>query len=600
MGRSSRKRRSRKATAGGPGTPGRAPLPDSVVAAALFAVSLALRLLFGHATADAGWAYSAAYKGDAPLWLDYALALKRGQPFELGLPLHPPGTAYLVAALWDGTRAGLQLLRSAWAVLGAATVVAAWAAVKRAFGQRTALLAGCLMAASSSLLVLSGSVNSEAPYLLLVALSLLALESFRCRRAPLAALAFGGLSGLACLFRVEHAPLVLLGVPLALGWRQAPITSAATRLRAVSLPLALALGFVLPILPWQAHVARAVREFNGRPPQEAPGHAAALSSIEAATAHVAWDAEAAALRNGLPAFARRAATAFVAATVAHRGGATVTASDFTILEEAFGYVPRPLTPRAFISLYGPLNFALANHPRASGGFSRVALEELPPLAGGVTRYPPLLVSGPPPPDLTLAYPPHVRLVNEGYALGVSWIVRDPWAFLRRAARKLAIFWSGASFGLTGYNWPLGLSGTRRAVDMVAPNLGPAGWVWSLFVLAVAGLGLARGRGRPGLAPWIAFALTKVVVAVAFFGYARQGALLAPVLAILVALACEPLLARPNVRVEVACGVLLAVALGLEGLRWRIQPSVAVDGHVAGAQDPSPADTYRDELVEYRY
>ena len=39
------------------------------------------------------------------------------------------------------------------------------------------------------------------------------------------------------------------------------------------------------------------------------------------------------------------------------------------------------------------------------------------LAGGPSRYPGFLITGLPPPELTLTYPPHLEIVNHGYRLG---------------------------------------------------------------------------------------------------------------------------------------------------------------------------------------
>ena len=66
---------------------------------ALFVLALGVRLLFWQATVDAEWPGSAYYKGDAWVWLDYATALEWDVPFELGIPLRPPGMAYLLAAV---------------------------------------------------------------------------------------------------------------------------------------------------------------------------------------------------------------------------------------------------------------------------------------------------------------------------------------------------------------------------------------------------------------------------------------------------------------------------------------------------------------------
>ena len=79
--------------------------------------------------------------------------------------------------------------------------------------------------------------------------------------------------------------------------------------------------------------------------------------------------------------------------------------------------------------------------------------------------------GLPPPQLSFVYPPHLRLFNDGYELGWRALRERPARALSLAARKLRIFWSGAALGVTGFNFPLGLSGTRRAVDLLVPRRG---------------------------------------------------------------------------------------------------------------------------------
>ena len=102
----------------------------------LFALALAIRILFWQAAPDDGCGYSAFYKGDVPVWLAYAAALQEDRPFAADLPFRPPGNAYLLAALWDGTERGLAALRFVWCGLGALTVYLFYLAILRAFGLR--------------------------------------------------------------------------------------------------------------------------------------------------------------------------------------------------------------------------------------------------------------------------------------------------------------------------------------------------------------------------------------------------------------------------------------------------------------------------------
>jgi hypothetical protein len=563
---------------------------DWAIAVGLFAASLAIRLLFTWATPDAGWAYSATLKGDAALWLEYARALHAGQAFELGLPLHPPGAGYLVAALWDGRAGGVAPLRTAWAVMGALTVAVFWLCVRRAFGPGVATVAAVWAAASTGLIVLSSSVGAEAPYLLLAVASLGLVEPLRDRPRPWLLAAWGALNGAACLFRVEHLlAAVLVGAWLLWkGSRTGPTLRAALGRRAA----AMVVGFLLPLIPWHLRAWQSIERLNSVPSAAAPD-----------AGGVAWEPDAQRLVERLPAFARGAAAAFVALTVRHRGGDLVRAEDLQVLEQAFGYVPRPLARFPFVSSYGPLNFALANHPNAGGGFSRAALEDPPRLQGGPGLYPPALIQGLPPPDLALVYPPHLRLFNEGYRVGAAWIVAEPGRFLRLSLRKLRIFWSGAALGWTGYNLPAGFSGTRRAVDMLVPDPSFLEHAWAVAVALACAAGLALARGRPALVPWLLFLAARIVPGVLFFGYARHGALAIPAVALLVALGVERALAtrssgRQLALVRLAAAALLA-ALAIEAARYARPPHVTIDNQTIDGADPVPADIHRDARVELR-
>jgi hypothetical protein len=192
-------------------------------------------------------------------------------------------------------------------------------------------------------------------------------------------------------------------------------------------------------------------------------------------------------------------------------------------------------------------------------------------------------------------------VNEGYSIGARWIRDHPSDFARLVVRKLAIFWRGAASGFTGSNVPMGPSGTRRAVDLVTAEGGVA-TAWSLAVLAVAFAGLFAGRGETAAVPWLLFLASKVVVTVLFFGYARQGATVIPVVALLAGLAAErwvfprasSLTDRAVVRGAVA---VLLLAVAVEAARFVSKPEVRVDGLAIGAGERFPADDHRSRRIE---
>lgn len=581
-------------------------------AAGIFALALLLRLLFLNATPDLAWPHSALYKGDAPTWLAYAEAIERGEPFDQGLPLRPPGNAYLVAALagddltTGNTRAALTRLQWAWCLLGAATVLLLHLAVRRSFGSGPALAMGLLGAFSHGLMVLSTSLNNETPYLFLVALLLWMWPRVREPGRWPVLIAWGGLNALACLFRVEHALFfALTSAHLALfpplfPWRTAGPAPAARRIAGAAAVVALA--FVAVLVPWHLEAWQSVREFNRGEPTLDPGTTHMLDQLEAALAHINWSPEAQAARDDLPAVSRRTLANFVTATVVVRNGQSVSARDFTeILEGAFGTVPRFLGEFPFIAIYGGLNFYLANHEGAPPGFGRGPLDLPPPLAGGASRYPAPLVAGLPPPDLALTYPPHLQIVNEGYRLGLAWLTDHPADAAALAVEKLGIFWSGATLGFGGGNLPFTNQGLRRRVDLNVPQGHPLQLPWQLLWFSTLGGGLWLARRNPAILPWLAYLLTKTVATVAFFGYARQGASAFPVLALLTALVLDlgyrtlvgPERARLGARM-LAAAVLLLVAT--EVVRTVRPPELRIDERPVTSGDPWPLELHEDRRV----
>ncbi len=569
---------------------------------AVFAVSLATRLLFWQATPDRDWPHSALYKGDALVWSDYAASLARGVPFELGLPLRPPGNGYLLRWLGIEGRHDAAAAKAFWCLLGAAAVALFHRAALAAFGPVPALLAALWCAFSTALLMLSTSLNNETPYLVLVAAILLLTPRLAESPTPGRAIAWGGLNGLACLVRVEHLLFVVLATGWLLGrhWRQQPRRHY-RRLARLAAPMAA--GFIVVMVPWHLSAWSAIRDFNRQPPALDRSAEAAQRGIEQATSGLTWTADALAESRLLPAFARRGATNFVAATVLVRGASEVRGDDFAILDEAFGSRPRPLQRWPFVALYGPLNFYLANRPGAPPGFDPDGLDRPPVLAGGAERYPLALLSGLPPRELSLSYPPHLEMVTDGYRLGLGWIFAHPREFLRRAGARIDILWQGAALGWTGRGLPWGAGGLRRAVDLTVPGgFAYAAWRVALLALAVAGAWLARDAAT--LAPWLAFAAAKLAAAMLFFGYARHGATLVPVVAVLAAIALSRLgsrvVGRPRRRrLLVAVGLLAALGLGVEAQRWLRPPAVAIDGRPVTDEEPVPAAEHRDRRIETR-
>ena len=577
-------------------------------------VAFLARVCFAHAGLDADWPYSVHYKGDALVWLQWVLAGRTGGVFEAGLPLRPPGNAWLIDALWDGTPAGIGQLKLAWAAMGGFFVVAFHRSLLGALGAGVATVAAGLAALSTSGLILASSPGNEVPYLALVAAAI-ALRARPGSEGPddtasdqlWRLVVAAGLHALATLFRAEH--LLVFVVFTLLEARNALRDRGSPRgLRAVLLSGGI---YVLALVPWHLSLWSSVARFNAGGVPLDPAGDRALASVEARTNHIAWLPDARDELDELPAFSRRAVAAFVSATVMHRRGGVVGSEELGIIEETWGTRPKPLAARPFVAPYGALNFFLANHPQAGAGFNRAALNAPPPLAGGVERYPPELVGAMPPGTLSFQYPPHLEAFNDGYRLGLDWILSAPGEWARLATVKLTGFWRGASLGWTGYGIPIGASGTRHAVDVVVPR-GPLATFWRIIVLLVCIVAVfhllsarqdrehsALSRFRFPVSLWLVFGLLRALVAVAFFGYARQGALAAPVVhiafAVVLAHWVAPRLAGRARRVGMA---LLVLGLALEGLRAAIGVTATVDGVPIGERDPFPGPVHVDRQIEF--
>jgi hypothetical protein len=496
-----------------------------VPALLLFVVALVLRVLFVAATADGGPGWHAGFQGDAPVWQGIAANLAAGRPDEqLALPLRPPGMHWFVAQLWDGAPGSVWTARLVFVVLGALVAPLVWWLLRRHVGARVAFCTALLCAASSNLLLLSSGLHNETLYLVL-ALAALGCQPVGKRpvggagavawRGP-TALLWGALHGASCLVRAEHILTAAVLLLLAL--------HATGRRGARSAALA-AVALALVLLPWQLRANALVDAYN-QGPQPAP---------ELPKVALPWNDDALATVRALPAFQRYPVLAFVTETVKARGGNRVRQQDLAVVRQAYDCWPEPL-PKGFLAIYGGLNFFLANSKEAAGGFSAAALDREPPLEGGDIHYPPgLRGMGPRNGVVTLSYPPHLDAIVHGSQKGWAEIAADPGAAMARAGAKLWHAAEGAVGGVGGYALPIGLSGERRQVDFVTAT---SGWsdVWRLLMLGAAAFGLWRLRRCRGVWPLLAFAATKVAVVAVYFGYARQGALCVPIVALGVAAA----------------------------------------------------------------
>ena len=490
-------------------------------ALSLFALAALVRMCFWLATPDRALPNSIAYEGDTPKWLSFLV--DPATNVQLALPMHPPGMIWLTPWLTDGEAFGVA--RFAMALLGSLLAPMLYLFLRRGFSERVALLAGLICAVSSSLVVVGSGLHSEVPYLVMFALGLFPYDAMRRRQSYGAAVWFGLTQGLACFLRVDHLAFVVL----ALAW-----LAIRSRPHGRGGALVAAATIVIVFLPWQGQASALVARANtvGFPGQE-PESLPLANSLE-------WDEDALVAVRNMPAFSQVATFAFVNNTVKLRGGKRVMMVDLEILDGAFGSRPEALsTP--LLALYGPMNFALANYPEGSGGFSREALDHRPPLVDGLQNYSSMIqVCLQPNAPLMLSYPPHNEILNHGYRLGLDRWWADPGWALSLMASKAAIAWRGAAMGVGSYNAPHGMSGVREAVDITVP-LGWLATTWRVVLLVLALAGLWFARSASAVAPLLLFAASKLVAVLLFFGYARFGAMCVPSLAILWSVAIDRIL-----------------------------------------------------------
>jgi hypothetical protein len=495
---------------GAAGGDARSPARAGLAPAALvFALAFALRLALLFAGEDRAWPHSLRYEGDAPVWARWAQALERGAAFEFDLPLRTPGVAFALDAL-GFTAAPFTAAKVLWCALSAASCSGLWLLVARHASRRAAWIAALWLAASNAALQLATSLNNEALYAALL-VALLATHLAEARTKKLALLA-GALHGAATLLRAEHLVFVasVASLSLARAWPER-----AAR-RAVLVEWGICLAALLAVCApwaWRSHVA--VARFN----REAP-------RIEFARAQPPWTDAARAELEKLPGFAREGNFAFLSHLARQSGLQRVDAQDVrAYFEREWGYTPEKLPEWTLVSSKGALDFALANHPDAGGGFSRAALRD-----GRDTE-----------PEFSLGRPSHLRLYLHGYSIGLESLRGDPVRARANLGAKFARFLGGIGSGLGADNWPHGPASVRRAVDLSTPAKPSTAWTALAAALCTVGAWLAR-RTTLGRLLLVAV-LYKLAVCAAFYGYARQAASIGPVWCALGALALEPLATR---------------------------------------------------------
>jgi dolichyl-phosphate-mannose-protein mannosyltransferase len=411
------------------------------------------RLAFLRSNFDWKWPYTVFYEGDGEAFFEYARALLNGKLYDNGVPFHPPGFAWVLAAVHTLAGAGpgtpkvpYVAVKVVIALIGSLPVGLLYLLAKPYLGRTAALAASLLCAWSFGLYVIGVAPVTEGTYLTVLMLCLLLWT--RRFEHPLAApdaksggwksaIGLGLLLGFLALVRAEAVLIaaILVGVGL-LSWFRGR--------RAAGLrPWALvALGWILAMAPWTIRNAVRLSEMN---------------------------------------------------------------------ERLAGQLAEPLPTFVPLTLYGPINLALANNPQADGTFSRAFLSSRSHA-----------------PTLDLKDPQHLEFILHGDRLAWTWMRENPGDFGRLLLRKWALFFSAWKLGWTQWDWPGGLTGVRRPVDVFSPASG-AGYA---LALPLAILGLLCCLATPG-APrrWAILVLlltaAGMITTGLFFGYVRQGLVLLP-------------------------------------------------------------------------
>ncbi len=534
---------------------------DYFIALLFATLTLGLRLMYLLSSQDFTWPHSVVFEGDAPTWARWSSQLKLAQPFEYDLAFRTPGVAWILH--WLGLSSPpFTSAKVIWCVISAITTGLLYLVIARWFSRRAGIIAATLFALSYGSFVLASSLNNEAPYALLIVGIIGATLRWIDGPTLVWSLLLGALHGCALLLRAEHV-LLLAMLLLYAAWRarttMAEIPSAVNQsdtysnkksrvapLARVAIHSTLVLAGALALCaPWinRAHIA--AHKFNTDAPP-----------IFFATAQPPWSPAAIAYLNRLPAFARAGNFAFMCDLNKRGGLMVVDDSDVrAFFEQQWNYTPEPIQEWSLISLKGPLDFALANHPKADGGFSNAGLAD---------NHDTNAV-------FSLARPSHTRLVNHGYEIGVDYIRNDPKGWFTLVREKLARFQDGATLGFFANDWPHNPKHVRRAVDLATPTRADAP-VWNYAVLTSLGIGAFFACLRRGGLILLFVVVYKIAVTIAFYGYARQAVSIAPVWFALTALGAD---------------ALCMLAPRTDVLRWPMRAALATLFLVAAVQALNP-------------
>ena len=518
---------------------------DLLWAAGLTLLAWVHRIFFLLSNRDRDWPFTIFYQGDAQTFFLHARALLAGELYDEGIPFHPPGFPYLLSWLHSFFGAGAETatvphrsIKIMLALIASFAVGLLFLLAKPYVGRLAAALASLLVTYHFGHYVISIAPVGEGVYvtLLLAALLLWSRRFDHALAAPSGEAESRGPS-----HRLRDG--LLLGV----------LTGALTLLRAESILIVLLLVSI-GLWRWGSEAWR-IRVEGGRPTFErlAPW---LLVGVGAVLVIAPWT-----WRN-------------------YRA-----LSDFN--QRMAGQLEENLPTFVPVTIYGPINLALANQASADGSFSPEALTG----DGGASL------------DLTRGK--HLEWLLHGDRIAWDWISQHPGDFASLVIAKWRLSAQVFSLGFLQENWPAGLDGIRRPVDLFVPDERASGWWWLPLLAVGAVLAWRRRESRRYLFVTALVTLCWLAVTALFYGYVRLALLYLPLWAVLAVLPVAELLHKAWKRLSPPAwsgiafaavfigGLLVGEWIGASADRnYKASASSTVDGHHL-----NPDDEIRLELID---
>ena len=421
------------------------------------------RLFFLYSNRDREWPFSIFYEGDSEAYYRFARAVLAGKPYDEGLPFHPPGFAYFLAQVHDWLGAGAATasvphieVKIMLAAFSSLSVGLLYLLIRPYLGRTVAILSSLFAAYHFGLYVLALAPVTEGAYLTLLLGTWLLFSR--------------GMSSAVTAPDAEPKDSVLVTVALGLMCGGLALT------RAESMLLPFVLVFLCALGWWLGRRDPA----GDSVPLSLACRPWILLLVTFGFALLPWT-----VRN-------------------HRA--------LTELNQSYGdRLAEPIPTFVPITIYGPLNLALANNELADGTFSRDFMSSQK-LQG----------------NLDLEDPQHLDFILHGDRHARKWILENPADFLSLVGKKWELVSRTLTMGWTQWNWPGGLDGLRRPVDIFTPESTVLRPFWGLYLcLGVVLCALAGPESRRWLGLVAAASLIGFISITMFYGYVRHGLLMLP-------------------------------------------------------------------------